>query len=484
MKKIKYIVCALLAAVSFTSCVNDYDEITQEMAVLPENDPRVWPANMSIGELVAMYDRIDSLYVFGKDDTLRYHAPIDEATGSIKNAYYTVNQGDVEYPIIGAEYVDGRLKLPIEYKGKKFTIYREEGETYKNLFTLNPIEGPQDIYIKGRIISADTASNIYKYFVLEDLNTRQSLKVAIDAGSLSGVFPLGQVVAVKCNGLMMGRYAEMPQLGVYSFRNDDKTRYEPGRIPYAMVYDHFQRIGWPDKSKVTVPEEAVLTMAEIAALDSTWYGRLIKIENVEFTWKNDRDADLKTEFVSLRRSIEKTGNVNAHQLSPVFAPSTYDMSKKYNIGYPMSREVSDDTGTLYISTSEYAHFAETFIPKKGSVGTVTAILGWFHDKNDNMAPRLDFNQYSTLTFEEPDMERFRNLAFAFEAARQGGNMPCILNAANEVVVAAFLQDRIGFLQMSDVIERTMRKASFIVNPSYEDYVATDTEARRLAAELF
>ena len=108
----------------------------------------------------------------------------------------------------------------------------------------------------------------------------------------------------------------------------------------------------------------------------------------------------------------------------------------------------------------------------------------FPTRMRSMAPRLDFNQYSTLTFEEPAMERFRNLAFAFEAARQGGNMPCILNAANEVVVAAFLQDRIGFLQMSDVIERTMRKASFIVNPSYEDYVATDTEARRLAAELF
>ena len=108
----------------------------------------------------------------------------------------------------------------------------------------------------------------------------------------------------------------------------------------------------------------------------------------------------------------------------------------------------------------------------------------FPTRMRSMAPRLDFNQYSTLTFEEPDMERFRNLAFAFEAARQGGNMRCILNAANEVVVAACLQDRIGFLQMSDVIERTMRKASFIVNPSYEDYVATDTEARRLAAELF
>ena len=108
----------------------------------------------------------------------------------------------------------------------------------------------------------------------------------------------------------------------------------------------------------------------------------------------------------------------------------------------------------------------------------------FPTRMRSMAPRLDFNQYSTLTFEEPDMERFRNLAFAFEAARQAGNMSCILNAANEVVVAAFLQDRIGFLQMSDVIEQTMRKASFIVNPSYEDYVATDTEARRLAAELF
>ncbi len=102
----------------------------------------------------------------------------------------------------------------------------------------------------------------------------------------------------------------------------------------------------------------------------------------------------------------------------------------------------------------------------------------------SQAPRLDFNQYATLTFEEPDMERFRNLAFAFEAVRQGGNMPCILNAANEVVVAAFLEDRIGFLQMSDVIEKTMAKAPFLAKPSYEDYVQTDAEARRIAAELF
>ncbi|MDY3068966.1 MAG: 1-deoxy-D-xylulose-5-phosphate reductoisomerase [Parabacteroides sp.] len=108
----------------------------------------------------------------------------------------------------------------------------------------------------------------------------------------------------------------------------------------------------------------------------------------------------------------------------------------------------------------------------------------YPERMKSMSPRLDFNQYSTLTFEEPDMKRFRNLAFAFDAAGKGGNMPCILNAANEVVVAAFLQDRIGFLQMSDVIEATMSKAAFISNPAYEDYVATDAEARRIAAELF
>ena len=94
--------------------------------------------------------------------------------------------------------------------------------------------------------------------------------------------------------------------------------------------------------------------------------------------------------------------------------------------------------------------------------------------------RLDFRKYPALTFEEPDTKRFRNLTFAFEAMRQGGNMPCILNAANEIVVAAFLEDRIGFLEMSEVIEKTMQQATYIAQPEYEDYVQTDAEARRRA----
>lgn len=99
------------------------------------------------------------------------------------------------------------------------------------------------------------------------------------------------------------------------------------------------------------------------------------------------------------------------------------------------------------------------------------------------SPRLDFQQHSNLTFEKPDTNVFRNLAFAYEAMEQGGNMPCILNAANEIVVAAFLKGEIGFLQMSDIIEATMQKVAFIKKPSYEQYVETDKEARHIALNL-
>ena len=98
-------------------------------------------------------------------------------------------------------------------------------------------------------------------------------------------------------------------------------------------------------------------------------------------------------------------------------------------------------------------------------------------------PRLDFTTCTQLTFEQPDTKRFRNLALAYEALDKGGNMPCIINAANEVVVSAFLNDRISFLGMSDVIEKCMQQVSFIEKPTYEDYVATDKLTRIMANEL-
>lgn len=98
-------------------------------------------------------------------------------------------------------------------------------------------------------------------------------------------------------------------------------------------------------------------------------------------------------------------------------------------------------------------------------------------------PRVDFSELGSLTFEKPDMERFRNLALAYRALETGGSMPCVLNAANEVCVAAFLHDRIGFLQMSDVIEKTMDTVPFTAVPTLENYMEIDAESRRVASSL-
>ncbi len=98
-------------------------------------------------------------------------------------------------------------------------------------------------------------------------------------------------------------------------------------------------------------------------------------------------------------------------------------------------------------------------------------------------PRADLFALKNLTFEEPDMHRFPNLGLAYEAMRRGGNIPCVLNAANEVVNLAFREGRCGFLQMSDIISQTMDKAAYIQKPTYEDYVQTDQEARKIAEDL-
>lgn len=97
--------------------------------------------------------------------------------------------------------------------------------------------------------------------------------------------------------------------------------------------------------------------------------------------------------------------------------------------------------------------------------------------------RFNFSLYPSLTFEQPDTRRFRNLHLAYEAMRQGGNMPCILNAANEIAVAAFLSDRLSFLSMSGLIEETMSRVDYIAHPTYDDYVATNEQARAVAASL-
>ncbi|MBR4263141.1 MAG: 1-deoxy-D-xylulose-5-phosphate reductoisomerase [Paludibacteraceae bacterium] len=97
-------------------------------------------------------------------------------------------------------------------------------------------------------------------------------------------------------------------------------------------------------------------------------------------------------------------------------------------------------------------------------------------------PRANLFDLADLTFEKPDLERFPNLSLAYEAMRRGGNIPCVLNAANEVVNLAFREGKCAFLQMSDIIAETMAKVPFIAKPTYEDYVATDKQARQIALQ--
>jgi 1-deoxy-D-xylulose-5-phosphate reductoisomerase len=107
----------------------------------------------------------------------------------------------------------------------------------------------------------------------------------------------------------------------------------------------------------------------------------------------------------------------------------------------------------------------------------------FPQRIPNDFPRCDFKKVRTLSFEEPDIKTFRNLALAMDALDKGGNLPCIMNAANEIAVYAFLKNRIGFLDMTEVIERTMQKIHFINKPTLEEYYESDGEARNFAADL-
>jgi 1-deoxy-D-xylulose-5-phosphate reductoisomerase len=107
----------------------------------------------------------------------------------------------------------------------------------------------------------------------------------------------------------------------------------------------------------------------------------------------------------------------------------------------------------------------------------------YPDRLPSKSPRVDWMKCKEFTFEQPDLERFRNLAYAYEAMRVGGNMPCILNAANEIVVASFLQEQTGFLEMSDIIEKTMQQCTFVAQPTYDDYINTDLEARQIASSF-
>ena len=177
------------------------------------------------------------------------------------------------------------------------------------------------------------------------------------------------------------------------------------------------------------------------------------------------------------------------------AKITIDSASMMNKGFEVIEarwlfDIPVDKIQVLVHPQSVVHSAVQFVD-----GSVKAQLGTpdmrmpiqyaltYPERWESDVPRLDFFRSSQLTFEEPDLQRFPNLALAYEAMNSGGNMPCILNAANEVVNLAFREGRCGFLQMSDVIAKTMAQTAFIAEPNYEDYVQTDLEARKIAKEL-
>ena len=201
-----------------------------------------------------------------------------------------------------------------------------------------------------------------------------------------------------------------------------------------------------------------------------------------------------------RKTLEELATVTKaqalrHPNWTMGAKITIDSASMMNKGFEMIEakwlfDVTPDQVQVVVHPQSVIHSMVQF-----EDGAVKAQLGMpdmrlpiqyafsYPDRISSSFDRLDFSQCTNLTFEQPDTKRFRNLALAYEAMYRGGNMPCIVNAANEVVVASFLKDGISFLGMSDVIEKTMERVAFIANPTYDDYVATDAEARKIAASL-
>ncbi|MDR0829729.1 MAG: DUF5689 domain-containing protein [Prevotellaceae bacterium] len=223
-----------------------------------------------------------------------------------------------------------------------------------------------EIIIAGRVTSDDLNGNMYKYIVIQDVgNSDYSLKISVDASGISSYYPLGSIVTIKCNGLAIGKYADMFQLGVvyYNIPNAEdekkglKKGYEPGRMPFPLFDVRAKVHGMPELDKIKVD---TLTVAQIKAKlnDRAYHARLVCIKNAYFTQTGDAVADID----------QPEGRI-------IFAPSTN------GFGFPQAVDISDGTGIISVCTSEYARFATATIPAADYKGNITALLMWYRDSS-------------------------------------------------------------------------------------------------------
>ncbi len=273
------------------------------------------------------------------------------------------------------------------------------------LFSIDtlPVNGP-GIYIRGRIATDDYGGNFYKSLVIQQVNDwenggaaieQQCLRISVDMGSANGMYPQGQEILIRCNGLAIGRYANQPQLCIPTYNNNifagsytEKTGWAPGRIPAAEFRNATRLIGTPDKSKLVYE---TLTLADMQTKYTSKYndivgarkvdGRLVKITDVHFSGEyNDLKKGI-TPCNHYKADTTDNGNPELDENACTFGPTTG------NVGHPQSRYVKDASNThkALVSSSEYARYAYFYLPAAKYVGSITGILGYYMD-NGNFAP--------------------------------------------------------------------------------------------------
>ncbi len=249
-------------------------------------------------------------------------------------------------------------------------VYTDTLAKNAGLFTCDLISNDSAAaIINGVVTSSDIEGNIYKYITVQERGVGgMALKISINAGSLSGLYPVGQRVSVRLNGLYIGRYAQSPQVGTH-FVNLDKFkvdtlhkiniyRIEPGRIPLPIATELIHPYGLPNPNLIKAD---TLTIAQIKAAGMTVVNKLVCIKNAYFTGKG---ADYGVPSTLIKDA------------DYIFAPSTN------GIGYPQSREIQDGTGSIFVSTSEYSRFANYKLPDSSNRGNITSIVGWYNDKDN------------------------------------------------------------------------------------------------------
>ena len=282
------------------------------------------------------------------------------------------------------------------------TPYRERSYDATHNLYLYSIDtlpsGGKGIYIRGRVSTDDYGGNFYKALVIQQIvdGKQQNLRLSVDMSSASGMYPRGQEILIRCNGLAIGRYANQPQLCVPSYNNntnahnaEQKVGWAPGRIPAPLCRTHFHLIGTPDESQLkydTVEiSDFVDDYADIKAARKI-DGKLVVIKDIWFSGKysnQDGTGTLMCNFYQKDiNNKDSIGNPEDDTNAAVFGPTTG------NVGYPQSRCITDGTKWTLVSTSEYAKYAHYYLPfeyvngkpKYGTFkGSVRGILGYYMD---------------------------------------------------------------------------------------------------------